>query len=93
MFALLTVIAWRRFGSVYGLFAAISLAIPLSTPPTVSTGIALQGVPRYGMVIFPYFLALAWIGWDVGRHTVIVAVSSILLGFSIVQWSLWQWVA
>ena len=93
VFALLTVIAWRRFGSVYGLFAAVSLAIQLSTPPTVSTSIALQGLPRYGMVIFPYFLALAWIGRDLGRHTVIVAVSSILLGFSIVQWSLWQWVA
>jgi hypothetical protein len=93
VFAVLTVIAWRRFGSVYGLFAALSLAFPLSTPATASTSIALQSLPRYVMAIFPCFLALAWIGRQPGRHTVIVAVSSVLLGLSVVQWALWQWVA
>src|SRR5438034_2102924 len=32
LFVALTVIAWRRFGAPYGLFAALSLAIPLSVP-------------------------------------------------------------
>jgi hypothetical protein len=93
VFVALTVIAWRRFGSVYGLFSAASLAIPLSTPATASTGIALQSLPRYVMTIFPCFLALAWIGRRPERHTAIVAVSSLLLGLSVVQWSLWEWVA
>ncbi len=31
-FVLLTVVAWRRFGAPYGLFAAVSLVIPLSYP-------------------------------------------------------------
>src|SRR6478672_10153757 len=32
LFVVLAVIAWRRFGAPYGLFAALSLAIPLSVP-------------------------------------------------------------
>jgi 4-amino-4-deoxy-L-arabinose transferase-like glycosyltransferase len=91
VFAVLAVIAWRRFGDAYGLFAGVSLALPLSTPVS-GIGMPLQSLPRYMMVIFPCFLALAWIGRRPRLHTVIVAVSSILLGLSVVQWSLWQWV-
>ena len=51
-----TVIAWRRFGAPYGLFAALSLAIPLSVP---SERWPLLSMPRFGLTIFPLFLALA----------------------------------
>jgi hypothetical protein len=90
LFAVLTVIAWRRFGAPYGLFAAISLAIPLSVP---SERWPLLSMPRFGLTIFPLFLALASIGGRPRAHTVIVAVSSLLLGVSVAQWALWQWVA
>jgi hypothetical protein len=46
--------AWRRFGAPYGLFAAASLAIsaiPAHAGPAV--------IPRFGLAIFPLFLALA----------------------------------
>ena len=90
LFVVLTVIAWRRFGAPYGLFAALSLAIPLSVP---SERWPLLSMPRFGLTIFPIFLALAVLGGRPRAHTAIVAVSSLLLGVSVVHWALWQWVA
>jgi hypothetical protein len=90
LFVVLTVIAWRRFGTPYGLFAALSLAIPLSIP---SERWPLLSLPRFGLTIFPLFLSLAVLGGRPRVHTAIVAVSSLLLGVSVAQWALWQWVA
>jgi Mannosyltransferase (PIG-V) len=90
LFIALTVVAWRRFGAPYGLFAALSLAIPLSVP---SERWPLLSLPRFGLTIFPLFLALATIGGRPRLHTAIVSVSAIMLGVAVVQWSLWQWVA
>ena len=90
LFAALTVVAWRRFGAPYGLFAALSLAIPLSVP---SERWPLLSLPRFGLLVFPLFLALAALGGRPRVHVAIVSVSSIMLGVAIVQWSLWQWVA
>jgi hypothetical protein len=91
LFLVLMVVAWRRFGTAYGLFAAVSLAIPLSYP---SSRWPLLSLPRFGLVIFPLFLALAAL--TAGRpraHAALVACSGMLLGVAIVQWALWQWVA
>jgi hypothetical protein len=90
LFIALTVVAWRRFGAPYGLFAALSLAIPLSVP---SERWPLLSLPRFGLVVFPFFLALAALGGRPRAHVAIVSISSIMLGVAIVQWSLWQWVA
>jgi Mannosyltransferase (PIG-V) len=91
LFIALTVVAWRRFGAAYGLFAAVSLAIPLSYP---SSRWPLLSLPRFGLVIFPFFLALAALSAGRPRiHTLIVAVSALFLGVAVVQWALWQWVA
>jgi Mannosyltransferase (PIG-V) len=87
----LTVVVWRRFGAPLGLFAAISLAIPLSYP---SSRWPLLSLPRFGLVIFPLFLALAAL--TAGRprlHTAVIVCSSMLLGVAVAQWALWQWVA
>ena len=90
LFIPLTVIAWRRLGAPYGLFAAISLAIPLSYP---SARWPLLSLPRFGLVIFPFFLALAVLGGRPRMHTAIVACSALFLGVAVAQWALWQWVA
>jgi len=91
LFAALAVVTWRRFGAPYGLFAAVSLAIPLSYP---SSRWPLLSLPRFGLVIFPLFLALAAIAAGRPRlHTAVVACSALLLGVAVVQWALWQWVA
>jgi hypothetical protein len=69
----------------------VSLAIPLSYP---SSRWPLLSMPRFGLVIFPLFLALAAL--TAGRprlHTAAVATSALLLGVTVVQWALWQWVA
>jgi hypothetical protein len=91
LFVPLAIVAWRRFGAPYGLFAVLSLALPLSYP---SARWPLLSLPRFGLVIFPLFLALAAL--TAGRprlHTAIVACSAVLLGVAVVQWALWQWVA
>jgi 4-amino-4-deoxy-L-arabinose transferase-like glycosyltransferase len=90
LFVVLAVLVWRRFGAPYGLFAAVSLAIPLSVP---SERWPLLSMPRFGLTIFPFFLALASLGGRPRAHTAILAVSSLLLGVAVVQWALWQWVA
>ena len=91
LFVTLTVVAWRRFGAAYGLFSAASLAIPLSDP---SSRWPLLSLPRFGLVIFPFFLALAALTTGRPRlHTAVVACSSLLLGIAVTQWALWQWVA
>jgi Mannosyltransferase (PIG-V) len=90
LFVALTVIAWRRFGAAYGLFCAVSLAIPLSVP---SHRWPLLSMPRFGLVLFPCFLALAVLGGRPRVHTAILVVSSIMLGVAVTQWALWQWVA
>jgi Mannosyltransferase (PIG-V) len=90
LFVALTVVAWRRFGAPYGLFAALSLAIPLSVP---SERWPLLSIPRFGLVVFPFFLALAALGAHSRVHTLVVVMSAMLLGIVCVQWALWQWVA
>jgi Mannosyltransferase (PIG-V) len=91
LFVALTAVAWRRFGAAYGVFATISLVIPLSFP---SSRWPLLSLPRFGLVVFPLFLALAAV--TAGRprlHTAVAACSAFGLGIAIVQWALWQWVA
>jgi len=91
LFVALAVVAWRRFGAPYGLFAAVSLAIPLAYP---SSRWPLLSLPRFGLVIFPFFLALAAVTAGKPRlHTAVVACSALFLGIAVVQWALWQWVA
>jgi hypothetical protein len=85
LFVALTVVAWRRFGAAYGLFAAASLALPLAYP---SSRWPLLSLPRFGLVVFPFFLALAALGGRPRVHTAIVACSGLLLGVVVVQWAL-----
>lgn len=90
LFAGLTVVAWRSLGAPYGLFAAVSLAIPLSVP---SERWPLLSIQRFGLVVFPLFVALAVLGSRPRVHTGVVVVSAVLLGVVSAQWALWQWVA
>jgi hypothetical protein len=90
LFVVLTVVAWRRFGTGLGLFAAISLAIPLSVP---SERWPLLSLPRYGLVVFPFFIALAVIGRRWWVHAGIMVASVGMLAVVTVRWALWQWVS
>jgi len=90
LFVWLTVIVWRRFGAVLGIYCVVGLAMPLSAP---SSRWPLLSLPRFGLVLFPIFLALAVIGGRPRVHTAILAVSAMFLGVAVAQWALWQWVA
>ena len=59
-----------------------------------ASGWPLLSIPRFGLGVFPLFLALA-VARRAGRACTSrsSSVSSMLLGVAIVQWSLWQWVA
>jgi SAM-dependent methyltransferase len=86
----LAVYAWRRFGAPYGLFALGSLAIPLSVP---TEEWPLLSLPRFGLGIFPLFLALGALSARPRLHAALLPISATLLGVAVVQWVLWQWVA
>jgi mannosyltransferase PIG-V len=90
LFLGLAVLAWRRFGAPYGVFALGSLAIPLAFP---AERWPLLSMSRFGLVVFPLVLALAALGSRPRLNTAIVGASSVLLGVGVVQWALWQWVA
>jgi hypothetical protein len=90
LFAGLAIVAWRRFGACYGLFAALSIALPLSVP---SERWPLLSLPRFGVVVFPFFLALAWLGRSPRANAVILGTSALFLGVAVTQWALWQWVS
>lgn len=81
---------WRRFGPAYGVFASMSLLLPLSYP---ASDFPLLSLPRFGLVIFPFFLVLASLGRRPRVHAGIVSISALLLGVGIVEWVTFLWVA
>jgi 4-amino-4-deoxy-L-arabinose transferase-like glycosyltransferase len=90
LFVGLGVVAWRRFGAPYGLFVFGSLALPLAAP---TEDWPLLSMPRFGLGIFPIFLALAYLGSRRRLHVATIAISAFLLCLSVVQWVTFQWVA
>ena len=88
-FVALLPLVWRRVGRAYAVFAAVALAVPMTWP--ASTGdFPLFSMPRFTMLAFPCFIALAVVGEKPSRHTAIVAGSALLLGVAVVQWTLGQ---
>jgi hypothetical protein len=90
LFLVLLPLVWKWLGAAYGVFATVSLALPLSFP---TPDFPLLSLPRFGLVIFPFFLVLAMIGERPRAHAAILGSSSVLLGVAIVQWVTFQWVA
>lgn len=90
VFVALTVVVWRTLGAAYGLLAALSLALPLSEPWNV---FPLFSLPRFGLVVFPFFMALALLASTPRRASALVILASAYLAFDVLRWSLWYWVA
>jgi len=87
----LAVVAWRRLGAPYGLYALVALALPMSVPSQRLGG--LYSFPRLALAAFPCFLALAVLGRNRRVHVTVVAVLATCLAVFVVRWSLWYWVA
>jgi hypothetical protein len=86
----LGVVAWRQFGAAYGLMSLIPVLAPVATP---ATGQPLLSMPRFTLVAFPIFIALAKLTTTVRAERMIAGVFAILLGVATMQWALWQFVS
>jgi hypothetical protein len=73
----LTWVAWKRLGAAFGAYSAGTLAIVLSAP---AEGFPLVSLPRFLLVDFPLFLALASLTLDRPRWRDAVLVAFAALG-------------
>ena len=73
----LTWVAWRRLGAAFGAYSAATLAIALSAP---AEGFPLVSLPRFLLVDFPLYLALASLTLERPRARDAVLVSFAALG-------------
>ena len=87
----LALVAWRLLGAAYGAYAVGALALPMALPSERLGG--LYSFPRFALVAFPCFVALAVLGRDRRVNAVVVAVLSAGLAVYVVRWALWYWVA
>jgi hypothetical protein len=53
----------------------------------------LESLPRFGLVLFPFYPVLAQLGERRVVDRWIVGTSALLLGATAVQWALWEWVS
>jgi hypothetical protein len=87
VFIALIPLVWRHVGAAYAVFTAVVLAVPMSVPSDRGD-FPLFSMPRFTVLAFPCFIALAVIGRRPTANTAIVAASSAMLGVAIVQWTL-----
>ena len=90
IFACLTVLTWRTLGAAYGVFATLSLALPLSEPWNV---FPLFSLPRFGLVVFPFAMVVALLARTRPWTVALVVVASLYLAVDVWRWALWYWVA
>jgi hypothetical protein len=82
----LTVEAYRRLPRAYFAYALASLALPLSVPATDQP---LMSLPRFMLVAFPLWIALALWAVERGAVRAVVATSSVLMVTATVLFSAW----
>jgi hypothetical protein len=87
----LAVVAWRRVGAPYGMYALAALALPMALPSERLGG--LYSFPRLALAAFPCLIALALLSRDRRVHLVVVSVLAAGLAVNVVRWALWYWVA
>lgn len=86
----LAVLAVRRLPLEYSIYPPIALLVPLLAPAQHAP---LEGLPRYGLVLFPLFIALAHAIVDKRKLFAIVLPSAFLLLLFSYHFSSGLWVA
>jgi hypothetical protein len=86
----LSVLAWRRLGAAYGVMALVCVVAPTAAP---THAYPLLSMPRFTLVAFPIFIALAAVCTSERAERAVVGVSAALLGVAVMQWALWQFVS
>ena len=81
-------ISWKRLPGAYTAFAAIGLALAVSVP---ARNDALKSFPRFTLVLFPLWIALAL--WATERQLVrmVLGISAPLLAASAYLFVSWSW--
>ena len=82
----LVLFAAVRLRPTYGLYAVLCYCF-------ITVWGTFDSVPRYVLMIFPVFIALAVLGRNRAFHHVYVLIASGLAAFLMVRFALWQWVA
>jgi hypothetical protein len=81
--------ALRRLPLAYGVYVAVGLLVPLSSP---TVGDPLRGLDRYAAILFPlYMWAGAWCEERRLTRTALLASTALLVLFT-VQFATWNWV-
>ncbi|HEY5294839.1 MAG TPA: mannosyltransferase family protein [Gaiellaceae bacterium] len=86
----LGIVAWRKLGAPYGLMALAAVIAPTAAPTHT---VPLLSMPRFTLVAFPIFIALAAVCTSPRAERAVVGISASLLGVALVQWALWQFVS
>jgi hypothetical protein len=87
----LTIVAWRRLGTAFGLYSAAILLLVLTEP---ATSFALVSLPRFLMDDFPVVLALAAITTRYPRtRTSVVAALAALTAVAGIAFARGAWIA
>jgi hypothetical protein len=87
---LLTLLVFRRLGFAYGIYCTVALAIPLSIP---SQPRPLLSLGRFGLALFPAFIALGSLRLGARFHRVLYAISGALLIGVVYWWTTGMFVA
>jgi hypothetical protein len=87
----LSFVALKRLRPSFGIFALAGVVLPLMTPSRLQP---LQSMPRFLVVLFPLFAALALLVrgrplWTASA----IAIGAALQGFFVARFTLWFWVA
>lgn len=86
---LLIYMLWRVRGA-YSLYALVVFALPLFTPSLVHP---LMSIPRFVIVLFPFFIAMALLTRRRYVYGVVLALCAIQMVGLLIQFSTWFWVA
>lgn len=86
--AVLLRICWKRLPAAYTVFAAISLAMAVSVP---ANNEPLKSLPRFTLVMFPLWIALALWATEHRRVRTVIAISAPLLALSTYLFVIWSW--
>jgi Mannosyltransferase (PIG-V) len=85
---LLLRICWKRLPAAYTAFAAVSLAMAVSVP---AHNEPLKSFPRFTLVMFPLWIALALWATERRRVRMVIAISAPLLALSSYLFVTWTW--
>jgi hypothetical protein len=90
VFVPLAVVMVRRLPPAYSLYALAGFLVPLLTPPAENP---LMSLPRFVIVLFPFFITLALLlrrRWLFGA---VLALSAVLGAALLMLFSTWEWIA